>query len=150
MIWYLAKISFIEQDEKGQKKVVTQDYLFDAVSYTDAETRAYECFSKDLEEFKVSSISKQKYNDVFYWEDKSDWHYWKSKINYLVYDERTQKEKKVPFIFLANADNITDAHELIVFKLGTVQDYKIESIVSTTILDIIEAEVIKEEEKTDG
>lgn len=142
MIWYLAKISFVQQDEKGNTRVVTQDYLFDAVSYTDAETRAYAYCAQELQEFKVSSITKQKYNEIFYWDDKSPEFYWKVKTNYIVFDEKNQKEKKVPFLFLACAESLMDAHELTILKLGQVQDYRIESIISTSLIDIIEADTI--------
>lgn len=60
MIWYLAKISFIQQDDKGNNRVVTQDYLFDAVSYTDAEARAYAHCAEELKEFSVKKITQEK------------------------------------------------------------------------------------------
>jgi hypothetical protein len=142
MIWYLAKISFIQQDDKGHNRVVTQDYLFDAVSYTDAETRAYAYCAQELQEFKVSSITKQKYNEIFHWDDKAAEAYWKVKTNYIVFDEKAQREKKVPFLFLVCAESLMDAHELTILKLGKVQDYRIESITSTSLLDIIEADTI--------
>jgi hypothetical protein len=148
MIWYLAKISFIQQDDKGNNRVVTQDYLFDAVSYTDAETRAYAYCAQELQEFKVSSITKQKYNEIFYADkDLTDCGYWKVKTNYIVFDERSQKEKKVPFLFLVCADDLKEAHDVTVEKLGKVQDYRVEAITSTNLLDIIRGGGVQSEEK---
>jgi len=138
MIWYLARISSIQQDERGNNKVVTQDYLFDAVSYTDAEARAYAHCAEELKEFSVKKITQEKYNEIFYADkDLTDCGYWKVKTNYIVFDERSQKEKKVPFLFLVCADDLKEAHEVTVEKLGKVQDYRVESITSTNLLDII-------------
>ncbi len=150
MIWYLAKISFIQQDERGNNRVVTQDYLFDAVSYTDAEARAYAHCAEELKEFSVKKITQEKYNEVFYADkDLTDCGYWKVKTNYIVFDERSQKEKKVPFLFLVCADDLKEAHDVTIEKLGKVQDYRVESITSTNLLDIIRGGGVVTEE-TEG
>jgi hypothetical protein len=135
-MWYLAKVSFFQQDEKGNSKKVTQQYLFDAVSYTDAETRVYQYCAEELQEFKVENISKKPFNEVFFVENNSE-KWFKSKVSYIIFDEKSQKEKKMPFNFLLNANDIKDANTILVEKLGTVQDYFIESIISTQILDVI-------------
>jgi len=135
-MWYLAKISFIQQDERGNLKKVSQQYLFDAVSYTDAETKTYAYCAEELQEFKVESISKQQLNEVFFIENNSE-KWFKTKVSYIVFDEKSAKEKKVPFRFLLNAYDVKDAHNLLVEKLGTVQDYFIESIICTSIIDVI-------------
>jgi len=135
-MWYLAKISFIQQDERGNLKKVSQQYLFDAVSYTDAETKTYAYCAEESQEFKVESISKQQLNEVFFIENNSE-KWFKTKVSYIVFDEKSAKEKKVPFRFLLNAHDVKDAHDLLVEKLGTVQDYFIESIICTSIIDVI-------------
>jgi len=138
MSWYKATINFIQQDEKGQTRKVSQQYLFDAVSYTDAEARAYAYCAEEPKamEFKVSNIAKQAVNEVFFIENNSE-KWFKAKVSYIVFDEKSQREKKVPFNFILNAYDIKDAYDLLSQKLGTVQDYFIESIISTGILDVI-------------
>lgn len=142
--WYLAKIGFIQQDEKGQNRKVTQQYLFDGVSYTDAEARAYAYCAEELQEFKIESIRKQMFNEVFFIENNAE-KWLRAKVSFIIFDEKTQRESKVPFNFLLNAKDVKEAFEILVEKLGTVQDYVIENIVTTGILDVIPYEEITEE-----
>ena len=40
--WFTCKVKYFTQDELGAPKGVTEPYLVDAVSYTEAEARIYE------------------------------------------------------------------------------------------------------------
>lgn len=135
-MWYKSTITFVQQDDKGQNIKRTQQYLFDAVSYTDAEARTYQYCAEELKEFSVTNITKQTLNELFFIESAGDiW--FKVKVSYIVFDERSAKEKRVPFHFMLNAIDVKETHDMLVSKLGTVQDYFIESIVSTAIVDVI-------------
>ena len=67
--WYNAKIKYTKNTEEGKMLTVTEYYLFDAVSYTDAETRAYEFFPQNLQDFALEDIKKMKLNELFFIED---------------------------------------------------------------------------------
>lgn len=41
-IWYECKVKYRKTDETGGQKVLTEPYLVDAVSYTEAEKRINE------------------------------------------------------------------------------------------------------------
>jgi hypothetical protein len=142
--WYQAKIKFIQQDERGGNKPITQAYLFDAVSYTDAEARAYAYCAEELQEFQLVGLTKMKFNEVFFIENNAEL-WWKAKAQYIVFDEKSQKEKKVPFVFLLNAFDIKEVFGLLVEKLGSVQDYIISDVNVTKILDVIPYEEVAEE-----
>lgn len=142
--WYQAKIKFIQQDEKGGTKPITQVYLFDAVSYTDAEARAYAYCAEELQEFQLVGLTKMKFNEVFFIENNQEL-WWKARAQYIVFDEKSQKEKKVPFVFLLNAQDIKEVYGLMVEKLGSVQDYIISDISVTKILDVIPYEEVADE-----
>ncbi|MFN8430868.1 MAG: DUF4494 domain-containing protein [Spirosomataceae bacterium] len=144
--WYLAKIKFIQQDEKGNQRPITQQYLFDAVSYTDAEARAYDYCAQDLPEFQLVGLTKMKFNEVFMVDNNAEL-WFKARAQYIVFDEKSQKEKKVPFNFLLNAHDIKEVYGLLVEKLGSVQDYIISDINVTKILDVIPYEEKEIEDK---
>lgn len=134
--WFQAKIKFVQEDEKGVARNINQVYLFDAVSYTDAEARAYQHLAAEVPDFQLVGLSKMKLNEVFFEENSSEiW--FKCKVSYIVFDEKSQKDKKVPFAFLLNAHNIKDAYMILETKLGSVQDYIITDIGATKILDVI-------------
>lgn len=144
--WYQAKIRFQQQDEKGGNKTINQVYLFDAVSYTDAEARSYNFFAAELQDFQLVGLTKMKFNEVFFIENNSEiW--FKCKVQYIVFDEKTQNDKKVPFLMLLNAHDIKECYGILVEKLGSVQDYIISDINATKILDVIPYEEPEVESK---
>lgn len=53
----------------------------------------------------------------------------------------------MPFLFLVCADDLKEAHDVTVEKLGKVQDYRVEAITSTNLLDIIRGGGVQSEEK---
>jgi Domain of unknown function (DUF4494) len=141
--WYLAKISVQQLDEKGNNKSISQSYLFDAVSYTDAEARVTAYVAPENPGFTLIGLTKLKLNEVFFIENNAET-WFKSKVQYIVYDEKSQKEKLVPFLFLINAHDIKECYGQLVEKLGEVQDYLITDINVTKILDVIPYEEMEE------
>jgi hypothetical protein len=56
MKYYKAKVKVITQDDKGRQKKNVEEYLVNAVSVTDAETKVHEEFKNDSVEFEVTSV----------------------------------------------------------------------------------------------
>ncbi len=144
--WFQARIKFVQEDEKGVARNINQVYLFDAVSYTDAEARAYQHLAAEVPDFQLTGLTKMKLNEVFFEENSSEiW--FKCKVSYIIFDEKSQKDKKVPYAFLLNAHNIKDAYGILEGKLGSVQDYVITDIGATKILDVIPYEEEENQEQ---
>ena len=70
-----CKVRYQKIDEQsGKDKKVTETYLFNAISFTEAESRIY----KEMEslisgEFLVTNIRKANYADIFNFEDGDRW-----------------------------------------------------------------------------
>jgi hypothetical protein len=60
MAYYIAKVKVHHQDDKGRVKKVTEQYLVDAVSVTDAEVKVVEEFDGSNLEFEVSAVIETK------------------------------------------------------------------------------------------
>ena len=60
MAYYIAKVKVHHQDDKGRVKKVTEQYLVDAVSVTDAEVKVVEEFDGSNLEFEVSAVMETK------------------------------------------------------------------------------------------
>lgn len=142
--WYQGKIRYQKVDEKDRTIKITEVYLVDAVSYTDAEARVYHTVASNTPDFQLFGLSRMKIHEVFFVEEGSETWY-KVKVNFISFDEKAQKEKRTPFTMLINADNPLLAYQLISERLGTVEDYQITDINITNILEIIPYE--KPEEK---
>ena len=122
-------------ENSGKEKKVTETYLIDAVSFTEAESRLY----KEMEmmisgEFVVTGIRIANYTDIFPFDDGDRW--FKSKISYVSVDEDAGKEKKVSNQILVLANDVKDAWDKIHESMkGMTVDYEINAISESPILD---------------
>ena len=133
--WYQASTYFYQEDSKGRTQKITEVYLLSAVSYTDAEARVHEIVPRNHKDFQLQKIVKVSYHEVFVIDEGSVL-FFKVKVGFVSFDEKSQKEKLIPFNMLINADNPLDAYHLITDKLGTVEDYQITDINITNILEV--------------
>jgi hypothetical protein len=135
-LWYQAAIRYQQPDEKGNNKTISEVYLLDAVSYTDAEARVYDAVASNLAEFHLNKLARMRLNEVFFVEEGAET-WFKVKVQYITFDEKTQKEKKTPYNMLINAANPREAYDLLAERLGKVQDYVITDVNITNILEVI-------------
>lgn len=144
--WYQGKIRYQKIDEKDKTIKITEVYLVDAVSYTDAEARIYSTVASNTPDFHLFGLSRMKLQEVFFVEDGAET-WFKVKVNFMSFDEKSQKEKRTPFLMLINAENPLEAYNLISERLGTVEDYQITDINITNILEVIPYEEVDEKLK---
>lgn len=131
-----ASVKYQKVDEQsGKEKMVTERYLIDALSFTEAETRIY----KEMEmmvrgEFTVKGLKKANYTEIFDDEDGDIW--FKAKISFASVDEKTGREKKASNWILVTAKNVKDAYDKIENGMGGMTvHFEINSISETAILD---------------
>lgn len=131
-----CKVKYTKIDEQsGKEKKVTETYLIDAVSFTEAESRIYnEMESMISGEFLITGIRKANYTDIFPFDDGDRW--FKSKISYVSVDEEGGKEKKISNQILVLAGDVKDAWDKIHESMkGMTVDYEINAIAESPILD---------------
>jgi hypothetical protein len=56
MSYYIAKVKVHHEDDKGRVKKVTEQYLVQAISVTDAETKVVAEFEGSNLEFEVTAV----------------------------------------------------------------------------------------------
>jgi hypothetical protein len=106
--WFECKVKYLKIDQEGRERQVTESFLLDAVSFTDAEARIIaEMQTMVRGEFTVTDIKKSKIAEVFPFE-AGEWWY-KATINLVAIDEEGGKEKKLRTIYLVQADDIKEA-----------------------------------------
>ncbi|MCU4176676.1 DUF4494 domain-containing protein [Carboxylicivirga sp. N1Y90] len=131
-----CKVKYEKIDEQsGTNKKVSETYLIDAVSFTEAESRIY----KEMEmmirgEFIVTNIRKANYTEIFPNDDGDRW--FKSKISYVSVDENSGKEKKISNQILVMANDVKHAFDKIHEGMnGMTVDFDINAIAESPILD---------------
>lgn len=134
--WFLCKVSYEKILENGMQKKVTEPYLVDALSFTEAEARIIEEMSQFITgEFTVSAVGRAKLSEVFFNEDGD--RYYKAKIYFITLDEKSGIEKKTAAQMLVQASNLKEAITVLEEGMkGTLADYTIASIAETQIMDV--------------
>lgn len=134
--WFECKISYDKQLENGMQKKVTESFLIDALSFTEAEARIIEEIKPFITgEFVIADIKRAKISEIFF-NDNGDC-YFKAKIYFITLDEKSGQEKKTPANMLAQACDIKEAMRTLEEGMkGTIADYSIGSLTETSIIDI--------------
>ena len=109
--------------------------MFDAISFTEAESRIY----KEMEslisgEFLVTNIRKANYADIFNFVDGDRWY--KCKVSFVAVDVEAGKEKKISNQILVFALDVKDAFDKVHQGMnGSTVDFEVNSIMESPILD---------------
>ena len=138
--YFECKIRYDKTQENGLTKKVTEPYLVNALSFTEAEARIIEETTPFITgEFLVADIRRANYNEVVATDDEAADRWFRCKVNIIVIDEKSGAEKKTPMYLLMQAADINDARtRLINHMKGTMADYTISSLSETAIMDIYE------------
>lgn len=133
--YFECKVKYRKTNEQSVSKVVTETYLVDAISFTEAESRINEEIKQYIgEEFKVTNIRVTNYSEVHPQEDAASW--FKSKVTLFAYDEETGKEQKTNMYILIQANDTKEAYDkTIVAMKSTMGEYSIPAVSLTNIIE---------------
>jgi len=147
--WFVCGIRYEKTMEDGLQKRVTEQYVIDALSFTEAEERITEEMSSYISgEYEVKTCAIAPFKEVFFSEDASADKWYKAKLDFITIDEKTEKEKRTHVFYLVQAGSIGKALKNIEEVMGgTMIDYVVMSLQETTIWDVFE---YKKESDDDG
>ena len=135
--YFEVKITFDKTLENGKEKKVSELFLVDALSFTEAEAKITAEFSP-LPNFKVKSIRQYKVAEIVNKTNLDDSRYFKCKLNFITLDEKSGAEKKTAVYMLVDAETLEKAKALLVEHMkSTMCDYSIEKIEETKIMAVI-------------
>ena len=134
--WFECKVKYVKIDDDGRERKVSEVYLVDAVTFTDAETRIIQQMQTMVRgEFMVDNIKKSNIVEIFPHENGEWW--FKAKIGIVTIDENAGKEKKINNYFLVAADDIKQALQRLEEGLSYVLvPYQTTSLAVSTIVDV--------------
>lgn len=136
--WFECSLKYDKVMENGLEKKVTELYLVDALSITEAEARLIEEMNPFMQgEFQCKGIKEAKYSEIFFSEEESADRYFKCKLLFITLDEKSGKEKTTSTQILVQAADLRDAvKKLDEGMKGTMADYRIASVSETKIMDV--------------
>lgn len=134
--WFECKVSYEKVLENGMQKKVTEPYLVDALSFTEAEARIIEEIKPYISgEFTITDIKRARLSELFF-NDNGD-RYFKAKVCFITLDEKSGTEKKTAVQMLAQASSLREALQVVNKGMeGTLADYFIASLSETSIMDV--------------
>ena len=132
--WFICKVKYEKMLENGLQKKVTEAYLVDALSFTEAEARIIEEMQPLITgDFIVVDIKRAKISELFF--NEAGDRFFKVKLNFITLDEKSGAEKKTAVYMLVDAENLDKAKALLVeYMKGTMCDYSIEKIEETKLM----------------
>lgn len=136
--WFECKIRYEKVMENGMSKKVTEPYLIDAISFTEAESRIIEEITPFISgEFTVSDIKRARYTELFPSDEEASDKWFSCKLEFITLNETSGTEKKTKATMLVQAADLRDAmRKLDEGMKGTMADYNAVCIKETPIMDV--------------
>ena len=136
--WFECKVKYEKTMENGLTKKVSEPYLVDAISFTEAEKRIIEEIRPFMAgEFVISDIKRANYSEVFFCDAESADRWFKCKLSFITLDEKSGAEKKTNSYALVQAGDLREAIKYLDEQMkGTIMDYQIASVTETMIMDV--------------
>lgn len=136
--WFECKVRYEKTMENGLVKKVTEPYLVDALSFTEAERRFLEEIEPFMSgEFEVTDIKRAKYAELFETDEDAADRFFKAKVAFITLDEKNGVEKRSFQNMLIQASDLRDAVKRLDKGMeGTMADYEIAAIAEAPLMDV--------------
>ena len=148
--WFECRVRYEKMLESGMQKMVTEPYLVDALSFTEAEARIIQEITPYMSgEFTISNIKRVKFAESFF-NDHGD-RYYRMRLFFITINEKTGTEKKTSVNMLVQASTLKEAVEITETEMEkSMVDYSIASATESPIMDVFpySAEVKDRKEET--
>lgn len=136
--WFECKIRYEKVMENGMNKKVTEPYLVDALSFTEAEARIIEEMTPFITGvFTVSDIKRANYSEIFFSDEEAADRWYEVTLAFITLDEKSGAEKATRSRVLVQAADLRDAMEKLDEGMkGTLADYQGVAIKETALVDV--------------
>lgn len=135
--YFISTVRYDKILENGLKKNVNEQYLFEALSFTEAEARTIKELKPYMSfNFSIPQIVKPNISELMLSNESDADRYYKVKVAFISLDEKSGIEKKTTSAMLVQAKDFKNAYDRFIDAMkGYISDYEITSIAETKILD---------------
>lgn len=139
--WFECKVRYDKLQENGSVKKVTDVFLADSLSITEAVARITKEQAPFISgDFVVSSAKSTKIAEIFRDDSADKWYL--VKVAFITIDEKSAAEKRTVSLILVAGNNFKHAFDNFQEGMkGTMADYDIVSISETQYLDVYGADL---------
>ena len=136
--WFECKVRYEQTQEDGMNKMVTETYVYKAADFGEAYDKATNDMPSLSGEFEITAMKIAQYKEIITQDERTEEKYYRVKVNLIILDEKTQKEKKTACYYLVNADSVEKARKYTDTAFSdTLMDYVIEAVQEAKIIDVI-------------
>ena len=137
--WFEVKVRYEQTQEDGMNKMVTETYVYKAEDFGEAYDKATKDMSTSISgEFEITAMKIAQYKEIITQDERTEEKYYRVKVNLIILDEKTQKEKKTACYYLVNADSVEKARKYADTILSdSMIDFVIEAVQEAKIIDVI-------------
>ncbi len=134
--WFSCKVKYQKIDEHGKQVRANETYLVEAINFTEAETRIYEIMEQyGSGDIVVAGISKTNFSEIVNYEDGQYWY--KAKVTWEDFDEKSAKVSKITNHFLVAANSVKQTFERVEDNLESMMvPFEIPAIALSSVLDV--------------
>lgn len=138
--WIETKLRYDKIMENGAVKKITEAYLVDALSFTEAEARITEEMEPRISgEFTVSAVKKAKIAEII--DDGTGDRWYKVRAQFITVNEKTGADKKTPYDFIVRAFGLEDAIANFKSNVHLLVDYELAGVNETMLMDVYPAKL---------
>lgn len=136
--FFECKVAVDQTKEDGTTGRVTESYVVDALSFSEAETRLLnEVQLYVTGDIDVKAIKRANYHEIFTSETASDDKWYLAALSFITVDDKTEKEKRHTVRYLIQASSVATARKYIdEIMSGTMIDFDVKSIAETPFMDV--------------
>lgn len=136
--WFECSVRYEKTLENGMQKYVSEPYLVEALSFTEAEQRFIEEIQPFMSgDYEVKAVAKRKISELFEDDKELSDKWFKCKVSFITLDEKSGIEKRSTQTIMVQASYLRNAVKRLYKVLeGTMADYEIVSVSETAIMDV--------------
>jgi len=132
---FLVDVRYDAIGPSGERGVVSEQHMVDALSHTEAEQRIIEELKPFINgEFVVVNIKRARISEIFPDEYGDKW--FRYKVNFVTFDEDKGVERRSAVTMMVQSENIEESiNNLKKGMNGTMADWEIAQVTETKICD---------------
>lgn len=132
--YFIVGVRYEKTLEDGTNAKTTEQYVVDALSWSECEAKTTEEMAKYTE---IVTMKKAGFSELFLSGVDSEDKYYDCSINMITIDDKSDKEKKTKVRYLVQGDTIEKARKNVDEIMGkSLIDYDITSLKETSIMDV--------------
>ena len=137
MAWYECKVTHTVISEDGWK-TVTEPYLVESLSVTEAATRITAKLDGDGGDVTIEGVTRKRLQEVFLEAGEWEHPFYLAKVTLTTLDEKSGAEREQTYAYLIEAETLKDAMQRLEAEFrGDVSDWELLSLSKSPIVEVV-------------